>query len=186
MYCNKYGNIIGLYFKDNFLNGIIPDSISGLVNLRYIYLINSPSYDESGVVSKVSDKLFTLPLKEVVLYNQGIKEDIYNNLFQNTSLQILDLSLNQLGGTLTKGKLINNQLIILNLSDNNLSGTLSFLENFSRLEVIQLQNNQFSGEIPVLKDLYNSLRVFDIRNNNLNGPFPVKRISNLDVIFKPK
>jgi len=54
------------------------------------------------------------------------------------------------------------------------------------LEVIQLQNNQFSGEIPVLKDLYNSLRVFDIRNNNLNGPFPVKRISNLDVIFKPK
>jgi hypothetical protein len=178
VYCNKYGNIIGLYFKDNFLNGIIPDSIKGLVNLRYIYLINSPFNDESGVISKVSDKLFTLPLKEVVLYNQGIKQDMYNNLFQNTTFQILDLSSNQLRGSLPKGKLINNHLIILNLSDNNLSGTLSFLENFSGLEVIQLQNNQFYGEIPLLKELYNSLRVFDIRNNNLNGPFPVKNIVN--------
>jgi hypothetical protein len=38
--CNKFGNVISLYFFENGLDGLLPDSIINLSNLIYFYIFN--------------------------------------------------------------------------------------------------------------------------------------------------
>lgn len=166
---------------DNNVYGIIPDDISGLIYLRY-FLIANTSSDEKGTIYKVSKSIFTLPLKDLVLNNVGISEDIYPNLFNSLTLQIIDLSNNAITGS--PNSIPNGNLIKLKLSSNQLTGALDFLKTSSKLQVIELQNNLFQGRIPELSNLTETLRVFDIRNNSLVGSFPVIIISiYIDVLF---
>ena len=115
--------------------------------------------------------IFSLPIRDLVLNNVGINENIYPNFSKSTTLQVIDLSNNAIKGSPISYKNVN--LKILKLSSNQLTGTLEFLRNFEKLEEIELQNNLFSGVVPILTNLTETLRVLDIRNNQLNDPFPV-------------
>ena len=115
--------------------------------------------------------IFSLPIRDLVLNNVGINENIYPNFSKSTTLQVIDLSNNAIKGSPISYKNVN--LKILKLSSNQLTGTLEVLRNFEKLEEIELQNNLFSGVVPILTNLTETLRVLDIRNNQLNDPFPV-------------
>lgn len=67
----------------------------------------------------------------------------------------------------------NGCLEVLNLSNNNLVGTIpNVLENLSVLKVLNLSNNQLSGSIPNTICQLSSLQELDLSNNQLSGKFP--------------
>ncbi|KAH9803646.1 hypothetical protein KPL71_001856 [Citrus sinensis] len=94
------------------------------------------------------------------------------NLSKATGLRTVDLSSNNLSGTLP---LISFQLESIDLSNNAFSGSISpVLCNGMRgeLQVLNLENNSFSGEIPDCWMNFLYLRVLNLGNNNFTGNLP--------------
>ncbi|XP_052303303.1 receptor-like protein EIX2 isoform X7 [Populus trichocarpa] len=100
---------------------------------------------------------------------QGSIPDVFTNM---TSLRTLDLSSNQLQGDLSSfGQMCSlNKLCI---SENNLIGELSQLfgcvEN--SLEILQLDRNQLYGSLPDITR-FTSMRELNLSGNQLNGSLP--------------
>ena len=85
----------------------------------------------------------------------------------------LDLSENELNGTIPSelGSLTN--LEVLKLSQNQLNGTIpSELGNLSNLEVLDLYENRLSGTIPIELGNLTSLEALALFKNNLRGTIP--------------
>ncbi|XP_024640773.2 receptor-like protein 9DC3 [Medicago truncatula] len=122
-----------------------------------------------------------------------------------TSLNVLDMQMNNLYGsiprTFTKGnafetiKLNGNQLEgplpqslancsyleVLDLGDNNVEDTFpDWLETLPELQVISLRSNNLHGAITCssTKHTFPKLRIFDVSNNNFSGPLPTSCIKN--------
>lgn len=90
----------------------------------------------------------------------------------------INLSLNNLVGTLPSGLMNLEQLITLDLSQNSISGSIpSQIGGIPNLEHLILRNNSLSGSIPeTIYDL-SALKVLKLQNNiNLTGVLP----SNID------
>ncbi|KAD5962000.1 hypothetical protein E3N88_13473 [Mikania micrantha] len=83
----------------------------------------------------------------------------------------IDLSYNQLEGTIP---MLPSKLAALNLSRNKFSGTLSFLCQIDKsLTFLDLSNNFFSGSIPdCLQKFQENLVVLNLSNNSLSGEIP--------------
>eukprot|EP00258_Populus_trichocarpa_P026678 XP_024442697.1 receptor-like protein EIX2 [Populus trichocarpa] len=110
---------------------------------------------------------------------QGSIPDVFTNM---TSLRTLDLSSNQLQGDLSSfGQMCSlNKLCI---SENNLIGELSQLfgcvEN--SLEILQLDRNQLYGSLPDITR-FTSMRELNLSGNQLNGSLP-ERFSQRSELF---
>ncbi|NJL75562.1 MAG: S8 family serine peptidase [Saprospiraceae bacterium] len=75
---------------------------------------------------------------------------------------------------------------ILNLSNNNLTGTLpTSVGNMYQLTDLDLSGNNLTGTIPTQLETCYELAFLDLSQNNLNGAIPVKlgNISNLQYLF---
>ena len=179
VYCNKRGNVIGLEFKHNKLNGIIPDSISKLTNLIFIHITNpifENHQEDSNYIYHISHKLFEIAsLKEVILKNVNLKQRLDTFLYFtsiNEGLEIIDLSYNSLVGELPNFSSLLS-LSELNLSNNALSGSLSNLNTLNNKVLhIKLHNNFFTGTIPSINNLNSNLLSLDLRNNTIEGDVP--------------
>ena len=94
----------------------------------------------------------------------------------------LNLSLNNLTGTIPAELGNLNNLENLNLSFNQLSGAIpAALGNLSNLEVIWLVSNQLSGELPAALGNLSNLEVLVLNINQLSGELPqsLTRLTNL-------
>eukprot|EP00884_Botryococcus_braunii_P016172 jgi/Botrbrau1/3238/Bobra.174_1s0011.1 len=93
-------------------------------------------------------------------------------------LMVLDLSHNNISGSLPPGLGDAHNLTALLLNDNDINGTLpgeAWSRNLLDLAVLQLQNNSINGTLPqawVDPATFSSLILLDLRNNQLSGPFP--------------
>ncbi|XP_016505462.1 probably inactive leucine-rich repeat receptor-like protein kinase At5g48380 [Nicotiana tabacum] len=117
--------------------------------------------DESKVLS------ITLP-------DMGLKGRFPRGIQNCTSMTSLDLSSNELNGSIPSdiSKIIG-FVVILDLSSNNLSGQIPVdLANCSFLNDIKLDNNQLTGQIPPQIGLLGRLKTFNVANNRLTGPVP--------------
>ncbi|KAL6856060.1 hypothetical protein ACP4OV_018862 [Aristida adscensionis] len=94
-----------------------------------------------------------------------------NTLANFTSLITLDLSSNNIGGTIPDGLPVTLQRLFL--SANQLSGNIpNTLSSLTLLTSMSLNNNHLVGEIP---DVFSTLTVLanlDFSSNNLTGPLP--------------
>ncbi|KAF8104053.1 hypothetical protein N665_0181s0074 [Sinapis alba] len=87
----------------------------------------------------------------------------------------LDLSSNELSGSIPDeiGDLLN--IRSLNLSSNRLTGSIpDSISKLKRLESLDVSNNKLSGSIPPLLADLNSLGYFDVSFNSLSGEIPFK------------
>lgn len=104
----------------NNLNGEIPDELSYLKNLRFLYL-------EQGSLHG------TIPA----------------SLGSLSQLHIIDLDFNKFSGTIPKEWYQLSQLRTLDLDHNELTGTLSTeIGLLTQLQILQIDNNSFKGTIP--------------------------------------
>ncbi|KAK8501317.1 hypothetical protein V6N12_008335 [Hibiscus sabdariffa] len=114
----------------------------------------------------------------------------------NLRLQFLDLSMNNISGTLPscfkpsgieevhlfrnmlQGPLPNafrdsSLLVTLDLSYNHFSGNIpNWISNLSQLSYLLLKRNHFQGEIPIQLCLLAHLSMIDLSQNNLSGSIP--------------
>ncbi|GLU07117.1 hypothetical protein SLE2022_240880 [Rubroshorea leprosula] len=151
--------IIG--FSNNQLSGPIPKKLSGLKKLttrtvdgNLLGFVISGIY--AGVELKMVIKGFLRHLKVVHTYNSGI-----------------DLSCNNLTGSLPSELGLLRGLYMLNLSHNEIFGDIpTSISSMSTLESLDLSFNSLSGEIPTTLTLLDFLTTLSLSNNNLSGKIP--------------
>ena len=88
-----------------------------------------------------------------------------------TELTSLDLSGNQLRGMLPDLRSLT-ELTTLNLSSNQLRGMLPDLRSLTQLRALYLNGNRLNGDIPEALGDFTGLQELSLRNNRLSGPIP--------------
>ncbi|XP_019098104.1 PREDICTED: receptor like protein 30-like [Camelina sativa] len=209
-------NLRYLYIGENNFNGPIPRSISKLVGLSelslsfwntgrsindfniFLHLKSLTSLDLSGINLNITSTLhFPSPIAELIISSCNISE--FPKFLQNqTSLQVLDISANQIEGQIPEWLWSLPALMYVNIAQNSFSGELNILPNsttgyfigsdnqFSgeipranNLQLLVLSNNNFSGSIPrCLDNLNTSLVILHLRNNSLSCVIPEEIISD--------
>ncbi|XP_039014022.1 receptor-like protein 19 [Hibiscus syriacus] len=155
--------LASLDFRHNSFHGSLPTELANLHQLKYLNF---------GPIPPVFQTLTSL---------------IYLFLFQNKltgrvpspppSLQLYDVSENNLAGEFPASLCNLSALSVLNLNNNSLGGTIpKCIGNFSSsLLEIDLRNNNFHVS-------FTCLRVIDLSHNNFSGYLPTKIFENLHTI----
>ncbi|XP_020106229.1 receptor-like protein 12 [Ananas comosus] len=96
-------------------------------------------------------------------------------------LKVLDLSDNQLTGEIPTSLGYLTSLEVLNLGLNELNASLSLkaLVGLKKLKVLDLSENQFTGEIPMSLGYLTSLEVLNLGLNELNASLSLKALVGL-------
>ncbi|KAJ1291463.1 hypothetical protein BS78_02G317100 [Paspalum vaginatum] len=110
-------------------------------------------------------------ITSIILSGANLGGQLGNTLGNFTSLITLDLSNNNIGGTIPDGLPITMQKFFL--SANQLSGNLpSTLSTLTLLTSMSLNSNHLVGEIPDVFSSLTGLANLDFSDNNLTGPLP--------------
>ncbi|RDX66876.1 LRR receptor-like serine/threonine-protein kinase GSO1, partial [Mucuna pruriens] len=167
----------------------IPSWFWNLTRLQYLNLSNNLI---SGVLPNLSSKAYDLPqfdLSSNQLYGplpafppstnllilsrnklSGSVSSLYSTL--NGYLAYLDLSHNQLSGTLPNCWMQAKNLLMLNLANNNFSGEIpNSIGALQQVLYLHLNNNNFLGGLIFLKNC-TQLKLLDLGNNNFSGEMP--------------
>ncbi|OEL27109.1 Protein STRUBBELIG-RECEPTOR FAMILY 1 [Dichanthelium oligosanthes] len=115
-------------------------------------------------------------ITSIILSGANLGGQLGNTLGNFTSLITLDLSNNNIGGTIPDGLPVTMQKFFL--SANQLSGSLpSTLSSLTLLTSMSLNNNQLTGDIPDIFAALTGLANLNIENNLFSGPVPVKLLN---------
>ncbi|CAM0947869.1 unnamed protein product [Alopecurus aequalis] len=171
-------------FSSNQLGGPIPKLPSNLTSL---------DLSQNNVVGPLPLDFGAPGLTTLLLCNNMISGDIPSSLCKLQSLQLLDLSRNNLNGSITDC-LVNDsstnmsrlRILNLSLSNNNLSGRFpSLLQQCPQLVFLDLEHNQFSGTLPAwIGEKLSSLSFLRLRSNMFYGHIPVEltKLGNLQYL----
>ncbi|KAL7218669.1 hypothetical protein ACSBR2_011852 [Camellia fascicularis] len=163
---NTKESMRGVSFRNNFLTGfeqhpdVIPWWSLVYLDLSFNRLHGSlPIPPPSTVLYRVTGNLL-------------LGEISPSTICHNSFLQILDLSDNNLNGTIPQCLSdFSDSLLVLNLSHNNFHGNIPLLMGIN-LKMIDLSQNHFHGLVP--KSLQNCtlLEILLLGNNQVEGTFP--------------
>ncbi|KAG2291534.1 hypothetical protein Bca52824_038203 [Brassica carinata] len=178
------GGLISLQSLDmsrNSFSGPLPKSLTTLNDLLYL---NLSSNGFTGKIPRGFELVSSLQVLD--LHGNSFDGNLDGVFFLSTNashvdfsgnrlvttIKHLNLSHNQLEGSLTTGFQLFQNLNVLDLSYNQLSGELPGFNYVYDLQVLKLSNNRFSGSLPnnLLKGDSLVLTTLDLSGNNLSGP----------------
>ncbi|MYC20281.1 MAG: SH3 domain-containing protein [Caldilineaceae bacterium SB0662_bin_25] len=134
------------------------------------WLSNRPIGTWYGVITDENDRVIELDLSE-----NELNGTIPSDLGHLTYLEYLDLSENQLSGTIPSALSVLSNLIELSLWSNELTGPIPpELGRLASLEMLHLGNNELSGTIPPELGKLANLGELGLYSNNLTGEIPAK------------
>ncbi|XP_010547175.1 PREDICTED: probably inactive leucine-rich repeat receptor-like protein kinase At5g48380 [Tarenaya hassleriana] len=140
---------------------------------NWVFGNSTPGYicKFSGVSCWHDDENRVLSIK---LPGYGVGGEFPRGVKECTSLTALDLSKNNLSGTLpTDISSFIGLATTLDLSYNGFSGEIPVsVSNISFLNTLMLNDNRFTGQIPPQLALLGRLKKFSVANNLLTGPVP--------------
>ncbi|XP_002518223.2 probably inactive leucine-rich repeat receptor-like protein kinase At3g28040 [Ricinus communis] len=195
-------NLEYLDFSSNLLTGSLPSSISDLKSLYFINLSNNKFTGQIPTSMVQFSKLSVIRLRgnsfigtiPEGLFNLGLEEvDFSDNKLIGSipagsskfygSLQILDLSRNNLTGNIRAEMGLSSNLRYLNLSWNNLQSRMpQELGYFQNLTVLDLRNSAISGSIPADICESGSLSILQLDGNSIVGSIP-EEIGNCSTMY---
>ncbi|KAA8538303.1 hypothetical protein F0562_027874 [Nyssa sinensis] len=199
---SELGNLSRLEVLDvsmNNLTSIIPPTFGNLTSLSFLALARNqqdPKFylqhvfiglTDNDLSGELQTDIWT-SLQQIFLANNKLDSFIPGSLSNASQIQQLDLSSNNLQGTLPLlGNMKN--LVKLNLGVNNLFSTtelnlqvMNSLSNCTQLEYLMLNSNRLAGELPSsVANLSTNLKEFCLDDNFLSGRFPqgFERFQNL-------
>ncbi|GKB08330.1 kinase-like domain-containing protein, partial [Tanacetum coccineum] len=173
---NQLPNLEYIQLWGNKLTGVIPPSLSNCSKLRILEL------RDNNFSGKLTIDFSKLPNISFILPDNILSGNIPEQILQLPSLTIgLNLSQNSLSGTIPLDIKNLKMLNILDLSSNNLSGTItsslgecvtSSLSSLGGLGVLDISQNNLSGKIPQFFDKWNSLEFLNLSFNDFEGEVP--------------
>lgn len=169
VYCVD-GRVIGLWFKENNLTGVLPEEIGNLTELTDIIIEGSPIGGEiPSSIGKIKK------LNNLQLYNNKFSGKIPKELYELYNLSRLDLRRNKFSSKIPKELEKLKSLILLDLAYNEFSGKIpSELGNIKTLKVLRIDNNQLIGKIPSSFGSLSELTNLYVENNKLSGKIPIE------------
>nr|GMC57872.1 systemin receptor SR160 [Ipomoea batatas] len=184
-YCSS---LLWLDLNTNLLNGTIPPALfkqSGkiamalLTGKQYVYIKNDGSrechgagnlLEFGGITQERLDRISTRHPCNFTRVYKGITQPTFNH---NGSMIFLDLSYNQLEGSIPKELGSMYYLSILNLGHNDLSGPIpQDLGGLKNVAILDLSHNQLNGTIPQSLTSLTLLGDIDLSSNQLSGMIP--------------
>lgn len=183
----QVNNMSIMDLSDNNLSGAIPSCLNDLAfgNMRVMKSFSTLYASREGVgmryeinsmvlffvASDVENVYLDDQLVEVKFVAKSRLETYRGNILEYMSG--LDLSSNQLNGSIPPEIGYLNDLLIMNLSNNHLIGPIpSTFYRLKQIESLDLSHNQLSGAIPPQLTELIFLSIFSLAYNNLSGQTP--------------
>lgn len=200
---NTEGCVESIILPNNKLNGILPDSMGLLKDIKILSMPNNrilslPFENQFNRLTKLEEINFSQNVlvgvinqyfkgfENLKILNLGVNNlygDLPNDAFNDLkSLQTLRLNQNKFSGNLpgSIGSLSNVEEILL--SQNEIKGNIpSEIGQLTKLKTLILSQNQLSGNIPTEIGLITELRDLFLDENQLSGTIP-DAIGNLSQI----
>ncbi|KAJ0241054.1 Receptor protein-tyrosine kinase CEPR2 [Hirschfeldia incana] len=189
--------------NNNYLQGEIPESISTLKKLTWLYLA------KSNLTGTIPDSIFDLNsldtfdisrnsisgdfpvsimrlgnLTKIELYDNRLTGEIPPEIRKLTRLREFDVSQNQLSGALPRELGALEELRVFHCHQNNFTG--DFPSGFGEmrfLSSLSIYRNNFSGIFPENIGRFSPLDTVDISENMFTGPFPRFLCQNSKLLF---
>ncbi|KAL3629886.1 hypothetical protein CASFOL_026198 [Castilleja foliolosa] len=165
-----------LDLHSNRLHGELP-----LPSKSVIYVDYSSNHFQNTIPHDIGN--FTSYTMFLSLANNSLIDKIPESLCNSVNLQVLDLSGNNLNGSIPSCLI--DSIGVLNLGRNQISGFIP--DNFSincSLKTLDLSSNSIGGTIPLSLAHCKSLEVMNVGNNKIEDTFPcmLKTLSTLRVL----
>ncbi|KAL5543480.1 hypothetical protein UlMin_007264 [Ulmus minor] len=170
-----------LALSNNKFFGPIPE---GMLQSDLWYLFLSGN----RINGEIPDSFFVdYPSFDVIdLSNNNLTGSLPSSIANCTDLKVLDLKKNNFSGKIPESLGQLEFLEILHLGDNKLSGEIPHtFRNLSRIETMDLGNNRLTGKIPQwIGEGFESLRILNLRSNSFFGELPssLSNLSSLQVL----
>ncbi|KAH6835795.1 hypothetical protein C2S53_006550 [Perilla frutescens var. hirtella] len=155
--------LMTINLSQNYISGTIPGEFFLMKRLR-ILLLNGNRLSGAIPTPIQAPVLESLDLSDNQL-NGSIPDDIKNL----NNLTRLDMSMNSFSRTIPLGMFQMRKLHYLSLSYNKLSGQLPAVMSLSRLEELNINHNHLYGMIPESLGKLARLSTLDLSNNQLSG-----------------
>lgn len=171
--------VVSLNLIDRNLNGYIPESISDLTSLEYLY------FENNHLQNPIPISLGTMTqLRDLYLGNNEFTGSIPSQIFNLTALLNLSLAVNNFTGNIPIEITQLNRIRELYLSQNSFSGSLpESIGSLTTLTKLYLGGNNFTGNFPISYTNLFRLTELGIYNTQLSGTIPVE-IRNLSSLNK--
>ncbi|XP_021902396.1 probable leucine-rich repeat receptor-like protein kinase At1g35710 [Carica papaya] len=173
---DKDGSLSILSLRSNMFNGQIPRQLCSLSSLHILDLADN---NLSGSIPSCIGNLTAMTTSAAGVKYEGQLWVVAKgrDMWFDTTLylvNIIDLSSNNLSGTIPEGISSLSRLGTLNLSMNHLTGKIPASIGFRLkiIETIDLSSNQISGTIPQTIPGLTSLNHLNLSHNNLTGKIP--------------
>ncbi|KAL3714171.1 hypothetical protein ACJRO7_006156 [Eucalyptus globulus] len=174
-----------LDLSSNYFNSSVPrwfDNLRNLVDLNLAY--NSLQSIEGGLFSFLREHPFleSLYLNYNELHEELSSVEGSSSRLIGKNFKRLVISNNFLQGALPNWLLHLKNLTVLDLSYNQLHGTIPSPDDWLCLRVLCLSSNQLTGNIPDAFGRLQVLSILDLNNNLLNGTIP-QSLGQLQYLF---
>ncbi|KAL0665045.1 hypothetical protein Bca4012_101883 [Brassica carinata] len=173
-------NLQELYLSGNYFSGQVPQCLGSLNKLHVLDLsLNQLSGNFPSSIGEMKNISF-LDLSHNKL-SGVLPRPLFTGCF---SLQILQLSHNQLGGDVLPGQTNLTSLAVLRMDNNLFTGEIGDgLLTLVNLSVLDMSNNLLRGSVPILIPNSSDMFMLLLSNNLLEGTLPSSLLANQHLNF---
>lgn len=162
-------NLEILDLSTNYFSGGFPTWVTNLTRLVSLGL-GGNNYDEGEIPQSISN---LKNLTWLFLASSNLRGEIPDSIYELTALETLDICRNNISGNFPKSISKLQNLKKIELFQNNLTGELPLgLADLTSLREIDISSNQLYGKLPPTIGNLKNLRVFQLYKNNFSGELP--------------